>query len=283
LQQETSSPLGIVAGYGRFPYLLARKARQEGRRVIAIAFEGQTQPDMEKAADKLFWFKLGELDRPLRTLRREGVRQAILAGKIQHNSMYKHLGLPDLRALKIFAGLPDRRADTILKAVAQEFAKEGIELLSSATYLSDFIPQKGVLTRRTPGAAEEKDIRLGLQVAKQLAGLDVGQTVVVKAGAVIAVEAMEGTDACIERAGSIARCASEPGMVVVKVAKPKQDLRFDLPVIGTRTVEILKLSGAGTLAVEAGKTLILDRPEVLRQADEAGIAVVAVSMEEPHG
>ncbi|MBI4248716.1 MAG: UDP-2,3-diacylglucosamine diphosphatase LpxI [Elusimicrobia bacterium] len=288
--------IGLIAGSGQFPVLFAQEARRKGDDVIALALSGITSAEVEKLAAESHTFKLGQLEKPIQIFKKAGVKQAVMAGKVQHRSLFGDLR-PDLRAVKMLARLKDKRTDTILGEVAKEFAKDGIELISSATYLSHLIPAPGVLTRTKPDAAQRRDIALGWTVAKSLSGLDVGQTVVVGGGAVVAVEAMEGTDACILRAGAVAGLASPPaaaglrgllksaaakllaergGLAVVKVAKPKQDFRFDLPVIGLTTLEVMKQAGASVLAVEAGRSLLFDREEFLRRADRDRVAVVAM-------
>lgn len=268
--------IGLIAGWGRFPLLIAQEARREGHTVFVIGLEGITDPGIEKEANGMAWIKLGQLDRPIQEMRKAGVTKAVLAGRVHHVKIFGGF-IPDLRAIRLLAGLKDKRADTILNAIAAEFAKDGIEFQNSAAYLSRFIPQPGVLTKQKPTAADKKDIELGWKVAKSIAGHDVGQTVVVRNGAILAVEAMEGTDACILRAGDVARAGkTKPELVVVKVAKPKQDFRFDLPVAGLDTLKTLETAGARALAVEAGKTVLLDREKFVVEADRLGISITAV-------
>jgi DUF1009 family protein len=234
-----------------------------------------TDPALKDAVDEIHTFKLGQVSGPLKALKAAGVRKAVMAGKVQHASLFGGV-LPDLRAVRILAGLKDKRTDTILSAIADEFSREGIELISSATWLSHLLARPGNLTRRAPDRAEAEDIGLGWRAAKALAGFDIGQTVVVRAGAVIAVEAMEGTDATVLRAAEVARSHGDaPTLVLVKVAKPRQDFRFDLPVIGLETLKVLERARVSALAVEADKTLIFDREEFLRRADALQIAVTA--------
>jgi len=205
-----------------------------------------------------------------------------MAGKVQHVSLFGGV-MPDLRAVKILASLKDRRTDTILSAIADEFTKEGMTLISSATYLQDLVPEEGVLTHRAPTSQESADIELGIGAAKASAGYDIGQSVVVKERAIVAVEAMEGTDAAVMRAAELAgtkgSTAKKNGLVLIKVAKPKQDFRFDIPVIGLDTLETLKAAGATALSIEAGKTMIFDKEEFLDRANRIGIAVVASASE----
>ncbi|MBI4056582.1 MAG: UDP-2,3-diacylglucosamine diphosphatase LpxI [Elusimicrobia bacterium] len=306
LQSPVPNPaqqrIGLIAGGGRFPILFAQEAKRMGRKVVAIGIKGVTSPDLEGEVEKIQCFRLGQLTKPIAFLREFGVAQAVMAGKVQHGSLFGGI-LPDARAFKILARLKDRRTDSILGEIAEEFAKEGIQLLSSATFLSHLIPHKGVLTGRKPTATEKEDIKLGWRVAKNLSGLDVGQTVVVKEGTVVAVEGMEGTDACILRASEIvAQYAirntqyvkknedlqntnrlsriSNRDLVVVKVAKPKQDFRFDLPVLGADTIETLRRAEVRVVAIEAGKSLILDQDHFIKEANELGTTVVAIEGEE---
>lgn len=227
--------------------------------------------------DRVRFYKLGQIDAPIKAFKEDGITQAVMAGKVQHSSLFSGF-LPDWRAVKLLARLQDRRTDTILKAVADEFAKDGIELLSSATFLAHLIPRAGVLTRRQPDAAQRADFALGWKAAKAVAGFDIGQTVAVLDGAVIAVEAMEGTDAAVRRAREVldGQGARRP-FVVVKVAKPRQDLRFDLPVLGMESLRVFAAAGVGAAAIEAGSTMIFDKEAFLRQADEQGLALAALS------
>jgi DUF1009 family protein len=267
--------LGVIAGSGRFPFLVTEQAKKQGLRVVAIALKGVTDGALEDHADSMHVFKLGQISAPLKLLKKEGISRVVMAGKVQHVSLFGGI-LPDLRAAKILACLKDRRTDTILGALADEFSKEGIELLPSAAYLEHLIPKPGVLSKRQPSKAETQDIEIGWQAAKAVAGFDIGQSVVVKDKAVIAVEAMEGTDKTLLRAGELARSyGKSPGVVLVKVAKPRQDLRFDLPVIGLDTLTTLEAAGATGLAFEANKTLLFDQEEFLEGADRLGLTVVA--------
>lgn len=251
--------------------------------MLAIALSGVTDPALKDSVDEFHVFKLGQVSGPLKALKDAGVRKAVMAGKVQHASLFGGV-LPDLRAVKILAGLKDKRTDTILSAIADEFSREGIELISSATWLSHLLARPGVLTRRAPDRAESLDIDLGWRAAKALAGFDIGQTVVVRAGAVIAVEAMEGTDATVLRASEVARSHGDsPTLVLVKVAKPRQDFRFDLPVLGLETLKVLERARVSALAVEADKTLIFDREDFLRRVDELGISVIARGDDPPAG
>lgn len=269
-------PLGVIAGSGRFPVLFAEEARKQGSRVVAVALKGVTDlPALKSAADEVREFALGQVTAPLEFFKKAGVKRAVMAGKVQHVSLFGGI-LPDLRAVKLLATLKDRRTDTILSAVAAEFEKEGIELLSSATFLQHLLPAKGVLTKRKPTPEEEEDAALGWKAAKALAGYDIGQSVAVQGKAVVAVEAMEGTDATLRRAAQLVRSNGEqPALVLVKVAKPRQDFRFDLPVLGLDTLKVMAECGAKALCLEAGKTMIFDRDLFLKQADAQGLCVWA--------
>lgn len=267
-------PLGLLAGNGRFPFLVAQEARKVGRRVVAVAFNEEADPALEQAVDSIHWVYVGQLAKWIQIFNSEGVEEAVMAGLVRHSNMYADLKKfhPDMRALKLFWRLRDRKADTILGGVADELAKDGIKLVPSILHLGNCLATRGVLTKRKPNAAELADVKFGFHMAKSMAGLDVGQTVCVKNKAVIAVEAMEGTDQCIRRAGEMAR----GNFVVVKVSKPKQDLRFDVPVIGLSTIETFQEAGGGILAVEAGKTLILDREKLVSWANAEKIGIAGV-------
>ena len=272
--------VGLIAGAGRFPVLFAREAKRMGIAVVALGIEGvPPDEDLTREVAEFHTIALGKLEEPIRLLKSARVDKLVMAGKVPHNRVFSGF-IPDWRAVKVLARLRDRRADTILGEIAAELRKDGIEMISSATYLSHLIPQAGVLTKRKPSAQDKKDIELGWKVAKAIAAQDVGMTVVVKNGAVLAVEAMEGTDATILRAHAIAAPAAPPGaaldLVVVKVAKPKQDFRFDLPVFGLDSLETFQKAGVRTVALEAGRSLLLDREHFISRADELGVSVVAV-------
>jgi UDP-2,3-diacylglucosamine hydrolase len=267
-------PLGLMAGNGRFPFLVAEEARKAGRRVVAVGFNEEADPALEKVVDKLYWLHIGQLNKIVKVFKTEGVEEVVMAGLVRHSNMYADLKKfhPDLRALKLFFSLKDRKADSILGGLANELAKDGIELMPSITYLTHCLAPMGVMTKRKPSAEELIDIKFGFQIAKSMAGIDVGQTVCVKQKAVIAIEAMEGTDRCIRRAGEMAKGP----FVVVKVAKPKQDLRFDVPVVGLSTIQNFQDAGGGVIAVEAGRTLMLDREKMTEWADAEKICLTGV-------
>ncbi|MBI4059809.1 MAG: UDP-2,3-diacylglucosamine diphosphatase LpxI [Elusimicrobia bacterium] len=274
-------PLGLVAGSGRFPLLVAQEAGRRGVPVVALGIPGVTDPALAAAAGGVTWFKLGQLDAPIKILKERGVRKVVMAGKVQHVSLFGGV-LPDWRAAKLLLGLKDKRTDTILRAVADEFAKDGLEFVSSASYLEHLLAPAGPLTAKTFTKEELADAVLGWRAAKSVAGFDIGQTVVVQGAAIVAVEGMEGTDACVARAAALARALGrEPALVVVKVAKPRQDFRFDLPVVGLDSLARFRAAGVGALALEAGSTLVFDRERFARDADAAGIAVAGFPPEGP--
>jgi UDP-2,3-diacylglucosamine hydrolase len=279
-------PLGLIAGNGRFPFLLLDAARAHGVPVVVAAIKEETDPEMNAraAADsgvRVHWLSLGELSRLIDMFHREGVRQAVMAGQVKHKQIFSSIR-PDWRLAKLLLNLRTRNTDMLLGAVAKVLDDEGIELIPSTAYLEPMLAQPGVLTARAPSEDESKDIAYGREAARHLAAYDLGQTVVIAAQACVAVEAMEGTDATIERAGALMRTLGDPAstlarsLTVVKVAKPKQDLRFDVPVIGIRTIETMRTAGATCLAVEAQRTLLFDRAVLRDAADAAGIAVIAL-------
>src|SRR5450631_1172206 len=277
--------LGLIAGNGRFPFLLLDAARAQGLDVVVAAIREETDAEMDQraAADEgvtVHWLSLGELSRLIETFQKEGVQKAVMAGQVKHKQIFSSIR-PDWRLAKLLLNLRSRNTDMLLGAVAKVLGDEGIELLSSTQFLEPLLAQEGVLTRRAPDQDECKNIEYGLGVASAVAGFDIGQTVVVAAQACVAVEAMEGTDATIERAGRLMQSLDEEAstlerrLTVVKVAKPKQDMRFDVPVVGVATVEAMAGAGATCLAVEAGRTLLFDAAAIVAAADQAGIAVVA--------
>lgn len=272
----SNGKLGIIAGSGQFPVLVAEAAAKMGLEVVALGIAGVTDPALAKKVKRFEQYKLGQISKPIEVFKSEGITKAVMAGKVQHASVFGGV-MPDLRAMKLLTRLKDKRTDTILAGVAEEFAKDGIELLPSHLFLKDLLATPGPMTKRKPGPGELADIDLGWKAAKAVAGFDIGQSVVAGQGAIVAVEAMEGTDACVLRAGELARSqGSRGGIVVVKVAKPKQDFRYDLPVIGLETLKVLAGAGATALAIEAGKTLIFDKEAFLRQADAQRLAVVGL-------
>jgi UDP-2,3-diacylglucosamine hydrolase len=281
--------LGLIAGNGRFPFLLLDAARAEGCEVVVAAIKEETDPEINEraAADAsitVHWLSLGELSRLIETFQRAGVTRAVMAGQVKHKQIFSSIR-PDWRLAKLLLNLRTRNTDMLLGAVAKVLGDEGIELISSTAFLEPLLAKEGVLTSRAPDEEERKNIEYGLTVATGLAGFDIGQTVVVAAQACVAVEAMEGTDAAIERAGTLMHTLAETDteastlerrLTVIKLPKPKQDMRFDVPVIGLRTLETMIQAGASCLAIEAERTLLFDQMELIRCAAEAHIAIVAV-------
>jgi len=262
---------GLIAGNGRFPFLVLEGARSQGIEMAVIALKEETSPELEKIAKRLHWVSLGELSKTIELLKQEGVTQAVMAGQVKHNKIFSAIR-PDWKLAKLLFSLPRKNTDSLIGAVARVLEEEGIQLVDSTLFLKPLVADAGVLTRRAPNEHEAEDIAYGLGVARQIAGMDVGQTVVIADRACVAVEAMEGTDETIARAGRIA--GGKP-LVVVKVSKPGQDMRFDVPVVGLPTIEQMRGAGATALAVDAGRTLLFDRKELIAQADAAGIAIEA--------
>src|SRR5436309_3166323 len=262
---------GLIAGNGRFPFLVLEGARKAGVSLSVAAIREETDPAIERMAERVLWIGIGQLGRMIRFFKREGVERAMMAGQVKHVQIFSG-ALPDVRMLKLLLRLPRRNTDALIGAVADELLSEGIELIDSTYFLQDHLPQVGTLTRRAPNERERGDIEYGLEVAREIARLDLGQTIVVRSRACVAIEAMEGTDATVRRAGQLARGR----LTVVKVAKPDQDMRFDVPVVGVPTVEAMLDAGATCLCVTAGKTLLFDRDEMIASADRRRIAVVAV-------
>ena len=262
----------MIAGNGKFPLLFAAEAKREGYTVVAVAHRGETPEEIERLADDVIWIRVGQLGKIIRTFKNAGVTQAVMAGGIGKVKLFGHFR-PDLRGITFLARLKSREDDALLRGVADELSREGIAVLESTLCLPQIVPAEGILTPQSPNASQWEDIRLGFRVAKEIGRLGIGQTVIVKEGVVIAVEAVEGTDAAIARGGSIARS----GCVVVKVSKPGQDLRFDVPAVGVDTIKNLHAVRGAVLAVEAGKTILLERDELLREASRCGVVVAAVS------
>ncbi|QNI37428.1 LpxI family protein [Edaphobacter albus] len=290
----TNERLGLIAGNGRFPFLLLDAARAHGLTVIVAAIKEETDLaiNARAAADpnvRVHWMSLGELSRLIETFHAEGVSRAVMAGQVKHKQIFSSIR-PDWRLAKLLLNLRTRSTDMLLGAVAKVLSDEGIELISSTQFLEPLLAKPGVLTRRPPDEQEQKDIVYGRTIARAIAGYDLGQTVVVAAQACVAIEAMEGTDATIERAGSLFRTLDiedavrehstetttlRRSLTVVKVAKPNQDMRFDVPVVGVPTIQTMQRAGATCLALEAGRTLMFDPAAIVTAADQAGIAIVA--------
>ena len=282
-----SSRLGLIAGNGRFPLLVLDAARAQGLEVVVAAIQEEAVPEIEdRGAASVHWLSLGELSRLIETFHKEGVTRAVMAGQVKHKQIFSSIR-PDWRLAKLLLSLATRNTDALLGAVAKVLADEGITLESSTSLLEPLLARPGVLTRRAPSEAEAKNIAYGRAVARHLAQYDIGQTVVIAEAACVAVEAMEGTDAAIQRAGTLLG-TDQPSrdsilsraLTVVKVAKPNQDMRFDVPVIGPRTIEAMRQAGATCLAVDAGKCLLLDDPaqhklSIPELANECNISIVA--------
>jgi DUF1009 family protein len=286
--------LGLIAGNGRFPFLLLDAARAHGLTVVVAAIKEETEPEMNAraAADpnvRVHWMSLGELSRLIETFQAEGVTRAVMAGQVKHKQIFSSIR-PDWRLAKLLLNLRTRSTDVLLGAVAKLLGDEGIELISSTQFLEPLLAKAGVPTKRAPDEQEQKDIVYGRTVARAIAGYDLGQTVVIAGQACVAVEAMEGTDATIERAGALFRTLDvedavregandsttlRRALTVVKVAKPNQDMRFDVPVVGVPTIQTMQRAGATCLSLEAGRTLMFDPDAIVAAADAAGIAIVA--------
>jgi UDP-2,3-diacylglucosamine hydrolase len=276
-----SKKLGLIAGNGRFPFLVLDAARAQGFEVVVAAIKEETFPEIEShGAAAIHWLSLGELSRLIETFQREGVSRAVMAGQVKHKQIFSAIR-PDWRLAKLLLNLRTRNTDALLGAIAKVLADEGIALENSTALLEPLLARTGTLTKRSPNDTEKANIAYGRDVARHLAQYDIGQTVVVAEGACVAVEAMEGTDATIRRAGDIMKSLEADAstlsraLTVVKIAKPNQDMRFDVPVIGVKTMEVMKNAGATCLAVDAGKCLLLDGDQVIGAADAGDIAILA--------
>ena len=263
--------LGLIAGNGKFPLIFAEEARREGFKLIAVAHRGETLEEIERIVEDVTWIYVGQLGKIIETFQRAGVTEAVMAGGIRKVKLFGNFR-PDLRGVRFLARVKSREDDALLRGVAEELEGEGIKIVESTLCLSHIMPTEGVLTQCAPNPAQWEDIRLGFRVAKEIGRLGVGQTVILKNQVVVAVEAVEGTDAAIQRGGTLAKS----GCVVVKVSKPQQDLRFDVPAVGVETIKKLHEVGGAVLALEAGKTILLEKEALLRDAERCGIAVVAV-------
>ncbi|ALA59927.1 LpxI family protein [Nitrospira moscoviensis] len=263
--------IGLIAGNGRFPIIFADNARKLGLFVTAVAHEGETEPELARHVDRIHWIKIGQLNKLIRAFQDDGVRQAVMLGGIKKTHVFSTVR-PDFRALALAARLALWKDDDILREIAAELEREGITICESTFGLEGILVDEGTLTSREPSKKEWEDIRCGWDVAREIGRLDIGQCVVVKDRVVVAVEAVEGTDGAITRGGELAK----EGAVVVKRCKPQQDLRFDLPAIGPRTIDVMSSVKAAVLAVEAGKTVMLDGDLLVKKADANGIAVVGI-------
>jgi len=262
---------GLIAGNGRFPFLVLEGARSQGIDMAVIALKEEASPELEKLSKRLHWVSLGELSKTIDLMHQEGVKQAVMAGQVRHNKIFSSIR-PDWKLAKLLFSLPRKNTDALIGAVARVLEEEGIRLVDSTLFLKPLVPDPGVLTRRAPNEHEAGDIAYGLGVARQIASMDVGQTVVIADRACVAVEAMEGTDEAVARA---ARIVGGKPLVVVKVSKPGQDMRFDVPVIGLLSIEQMSNAGVTALAVDAGRTLLFDRTKLIALAEEKGIAIQA--------
>jgi len=261
--------VGLIAGGGQFPRMIATGAQKQGFRVVAVAHKGETEPSLSDHVDKMIWIKLGQLGQLIKALKKEGVQKCLMAGTITKKRMFENV-MPDLKGLAVMSKLAIFHDDDILRAVAGELAKEGIEIVRSTLYVPELLAPAGCLTKRRPSKDEKEDIDFGWRIAKELGRLDVGQCVVVRRKTVLAVEAIDGTNETILRGGRLGREET----VVVKVSKPNQDLRFDVPAVGPETIKVMSQVKASSLAVEAGKTLIFDREEMIAKAEEMGISII---------
>ena len=262
--------IGLIAGNGKFPLFFAQGAKKKGRKIIAIAFKEETSRRLSGYVDEIHWISVGELKKVVDILTGSGVTRAVMAGQVNLSLLFSKVKL-DEEARKLLREVDNKTTDSLLGRVAERLAERNITLINSATYLDDFLPGKGALTRISPTSSEWEDIEFGKKIAKQIAGLDIGQTVIVKNKTILAIEAIEGTDEAVRRAWRFGK----EGIVVVKVSKPDQDMRFDLPVIGERTIRLLHRLKAKILAVEAKKTLVLEKEKIIRLADGWGICIVA--------
>lgn len=274
---------GLIAGNGRFPFMVVAGARRSGVSLSVAAIREETDPAMEQQVERLIWVGVGQLGKMIRFFKSEGVEKAIMAGQVKHVQIFSG-AVPDARMLKMLLKLPRRNTNSLIGAIAAELASEGIELVDSTCFLQDHLPAAGILSHRKPNAAERADVEYGLEIAGEMAQLDLGQTIVVRGKACVAIEAMEGTDATIRRAGELMRGKAvgkkikltSGSLTVLKLSKPDQDMRFDVPVVGLPTIETMVESGATCLCLSAGKTLMFDRDELIALADKNNIAIVAV-------
>ena len=269
--------LGLIAGNGRFPFLVLDAARGAGHDVTVVALKDETFPDLAEVAARppaaaFHWISLGQLGKLITLLKDAGVTQAVMAGQVKHTKLFADI-VPDLTLAGVLMRLKAKNTDALIAGVADVLRDRGIELLDSTAFLTPLLAREGVLTRRAPADEEQRDLAFGYEVADAIARLDIGQTIAVKSAAVVAIEAMEGTDAVIARAGQLAG----RGVRIVKVAKPNQDMRFDVPVVGVSTIDAMKAAGATTLSVDAGKTLMIDGDAIVKAADDAGICIVGRS------
>ena len=272
---EKLDKIGMIAGGGQFPLLFAQAVKKAGRQVVAIAHQGESAPELAAVVDRLYWIRLGQLGKIIKYFKKEGVREAVLLGRITKTNIFRDIR-PDLKGLTLWNKISSKQDDAILRAVVEELEKEDIRVVASTLYLQHLLFPKGVLSRRQPSASQVGDIEFGSRVARAVGNLDIGQCVVVRNKTVLAVEAIEGTDATISRGGLLGKEKT----VVVKMKKPCQDFRFDLPAIGLTTIKNMVAGKAAVLAVEAGQALLFDQEAVIRAADEHGLVVVGIEVSE---
>ena len=267
---EKSEGVGLIAGGGKFPLMVAQAAKKQGSHVVAVAHHGETEPSLSDKVDEIVWIRLGHLGQLIKTLKTRGIKKALMVGSITKKRMFEDIR-PDLKGFALMSRLAVFHDDDILRAVTKELAKEGIEIISSTSFLPELLAPPGCLTKRRPSVTEKTDVDFGWEVAKELGRLDIGQSVVVREKTVLALEAIDGTDETIRRGGRLAKEQA----VVVKVSKPEQDLRFDVPCVGLETIKVMVQVKASVLAVEAGKTLVFDKKDMVMHADQAGISIVS--------
>jgi len=264
--------IGLIAGNRKFPLVFSEAAKRKGCYIVAVAIKGDTSPKLKTLVDKIYWIGLDGFRSMFGIFKQEGITEVVMAGQISPHRLFSREIEKDEELRNLLNGIKDKKADTIFSSIAEKLKESGLQLLDSTTFVEDLLPQKGTLTKQEPGFSTWEDIYFGLDLAKEIAFLDIGQSVAVKNKAIVAVEALEGTDSIIRRAGKI----TKGGFVLVKVSKPKQDMRFDIPVVGLNTIKNLIKAGGRCLAIEAGKTLFIDKEESLRLADKKGVSVVAV-------
>jgi DUF1009 family protein len=269
---QENEKVGLIAGNGRFPFQVLQSARQQNIDVVIAAIKEETAPEIESCGYPVHWLGLGELGKLIRTFRKAGVSKAIMAGQVKHVQIFGS-SFPDLTMIKMLAGLKHKNTDALIGGIARVLEESGITLLDSSLLLKPFLAVQGILTQRDFNPSEKKDVDYGRPIAQKIAAMDIGQTIVVRDQAVVAVEAMEGTDAVLRRAGELGR---KKDLTVIKVSKPKQDMRFDIPVIGKKTVETMAGCGATALVIDAERTLIFDREEIVQLARKCNIAIVAM-------
>jgi DUF1009 family protein len=271
MAQSLANRYGLIAGNGKFPFLILEAARSQGIAMVVIAIKEEAFPEIESRADTVHWISLGQLGQLIKTFKAEGVQQAIMAGQVKHKQIFSGI-VPDLKLLKVLANLKTRNTDSLIGAVARVLEEEGITLIDSTAFLKPLIPEPGVLTVRAPNEREAGDMAYGRKIAREIARLDLGQTLVVRDKACIAVEAMEGTDAVIRRAALL---TANQQITVIKVSKPNQDMRFDVPVVGFDTVRLMAEVNASALAIDAHKTLLIDREKLIACANQHQISISA--------